>query len=63
VSDSEIERYYRENIKSLSTEPLDKLRKHIKRLLIEKKTNTLLQEHLKKLREKAYIKINYIPAD
>ncbi len=63
VSDSEIERYYRENIKSLGTEPLDRLRKHIKRLLIEKKTNILLQEHLKKLREKAYIKINYIPTD
>jgi hypothetical protein len=61
VSDSEIERYYKENIKSLGSEPLDILREDIKRLLIEKKTNALLEKHLKKLREKAYIRINYIP--
>lgn len=57
VSDSDIRNFYEENAKEFSGKPLSEVRDQIEKYLREKEINHRLKEHLKELREQAYIKI------
>lgn len=61
VPEEEIKRFYEANKKKMKGIPLQDVRQQIENLLIEKKVNRLLKIHLRKLKEKSYIKINSIP--
>ncbi len=61
VSEEEINRFYEANKEKMKDVPLQDVRQQIENLLIEKKVNNLLKIHLRKLKEKSYIKINRIP--
>lgn len=61
VSEDEIIRFYRANRERLGGVALDDVRDQIETLLREKKVNSLLKRHLRRLKQGSYIKVNYIP--
>jgi len=57
ISAEEIERYFEEHRKSFGSRNFYEVRKDIEALLTEKETKKRLNEHLKRLRERSYIRI------
>jgi parvulin-like peptidyl-prolyl isomerase len=57
VSDSDIRNFYEENAGEFGGKPLSAVRDQIEKYLREKEINHRLKQHLKELREKAYIKV------
>jgi len=62
IPPEEIERFYNQNRKRFGKTPLDNVRDDIERLLREREVNKHLRKLIEKLREKSYIKINFIPS-
>ncbi|MFN3739887.1 MAG: hypothetical protein ACK4TF_04345 [Thermodesulfovibrionales bacterium] len=58
IPEEEIQKYYETHRANFSGRPFHEVAEAIERLLIEKKTNEMLDEALRDLRKKAYIFIN-----
>jgi hypothetical protein len=60
IPPEEIRKYYRKNNDKFKGVPLERVRRSIERLLIERETNKRLSGHIEELRRRSYIRINML---